>query len=378
MSACAKSYINREPRSAQGNRLILGDDLRGTKSPLVSSSLSHKRASSPRFAVGPAADTPPRKLSSCTLAAVGGPADGWRAAASASTASVSVRFLGFVIGVFAADAHARQKGAHAACPPPIMGAMQLTDAVVLVTGASAGIGHAAATRFAARGARVLVHGRDPDRTGDIARKVGGTALFADLGTPADRHRLAAEALDAFGRVDILVNNAGFGYSGPLTAMSVDTIRRLVEVNLVAAMELTRALLPGMVERKHGAICFVTSVAGRTGVAGEAVYSATKAGVDAFAESLRAETAGSRVNVGVVVPGVVDTGFFDTRGRPYQRTRPRPISPDAVADAVVRTVISGRAEAWVPRWLRIAPTVRALAPGAYRRLAVRFGERVRSG
>ena len=100
----------------------------------------------------------------------------------------------------------------------------------------------------------------------------------------------------YGRVDVLVNNAGFGYSGPLKAMSVDTIRRLVEVDLVAAIELTRDLLPGMIEHKRGAICFVTSIAGRTGVAGEAVYSATKAGLDAFAESLRGETAGSGVNM----------------------------------------------------------------------------------
>jgi short-subunit dehydrogenase len=259
----------------------------------------------------------------------------------------------------------------------IMGAMQLTDAVVLVTGASAGIGHAAAVRFAARGARVLVHGRDVKRTGDVAREVGGRALVADLASPADRQRLAAEALGEFGRVDVLINNAGFGHSGPLTAMPVDTIRRLVEVDLLAAIELTRALLPGMIEQERGAICFVTSIAGRTGVAGEAVYSATKAGLDMFAESLRAETAGSGVNIGVIVPGVVDTGFFVTRGRPYERTRPRPIPADVVADAVVRTVVRDRAEEWAPRWLRIAPTLRALAPGAFRALVARFGEPVRS-
>ena len=101
--------------------------------------------------------------------------------------------------------------------------MQLSDAVVLVTGASAGIGRAAATRFAAQGARVLVHGRDPDRTAAVARAIGGRALPADLAIAPERQRLAAEALDAFGRVDALVNNAGFGYSGPLTAMSVEEI-----------------------------------------------------------------------------------------------------------------------------------------------------------
>jgi short-subunit dehydrogenase len=268
--------------------------------------------------------------------------------------------------------------ARATSPTLIMVAMQLTNAVVLVTGASAGIGHAAAVRFAAAGAQVLVHGRDLTRTADVAREVGGRALIADLASPADRKRLADEAVNAFGRVDVLVNNAGFGHSGPFTAMSVDAVRRLIEVDLVAAIELTHALLPGMVAQKRGAVSFVTSIAGRTGVAGEAVYSATKAGLDAFAESLRAETVGSGVNISVVIPGVVDTGFFETRGRPYQRTTPRPIPADVVADAVVATVARDRAEAWVPRWLRIAPTVRALAPGAYRRLAVHFGEPVRSG
>jgi short-subunit dehydrogenase len=80
----------------------------------------------------------------------------------------------------------------------------------------------------------------------------------------------------------------------------------------------------------------------------------------------------------VIPGVVDTGFFDTRGRPYDRARPKKIPPDAVADAVVRAVTRGRAEVWTPGYLRIAPIVRVLAPGAYRRLVIRFGEPVRSG
>jgi short-subunit dehydrogenase len=250
--------------------------------------------------------------------------------------------------------------------------MQLTDAVVLVTGASAGIGRVTAVRFAARGARILVHGRDPERTERVADEVHGRAVLGDLAVPADRRRIAAEAVDAFGRVDVLVNNAGFGYLGPVSVMDVDVIRRLVEVNLLAPIELTRSLLPRMMERNRGAVCFVTSIAGRTGVAGEAVYSATKAGLDAFADSLRGETARSGVDISVVVPGVVDTGFFETRGSPYERMFPRPIPAGAVADAVVQAVQRNRAEVWRPRWLRIAPTVRALAPGAFRRLAVRFG------
>ena len=253
--------------------------------------------------------------------------------------------------------------------------MQLNGAVALITGSSAGIGQAVAVKFAAQGARVLVHGRDPDRTAAVAESVNGTAVVADVATNDGRRTLIAQATRAFGRIDVLVNNAGIGFSGPFTQMTVDEIRRILEVDLLAAVELTHAVLPGMLERRRGAVCFVSSVAGRTGVAGESVYSATKAGLDAFAESLRFEAAGTGVHVGVVVPGVVDTTFFEKRGRPNERQRPKPVSPDAVADAVV-AVVGGRAEVWVPRWLRIASTIRAIAPSTYRRLASRFGESVR--
>ncbi|HUO40743.1 MAG TPA: SDR family NAD(P)-dependent oxidoreductase [Mycobacterium sp.] len=255
--------------------------------------------------------------------------------------------------------------------------MRCDDAVVLITGASAGIGEAVAARFAAAGAQVLVHGRDEQRTHKVARAVGGTALLADLASPTDRTRFAEEALLLFGRVDVLVNNAGVGFSGPLTEMTVEQIRQLIEIDFVSAVELTRAVLPGMVGRGRGALCFVSSVAARTGVAGEAVYSAAKAGLDIFAESLRLETAGTGVHVGVVVPGAVRTGFFDTRGRPYERAHPAPVPADAVAEAVLALVVGGRAERWVPRWLQVAPAMRALAPTMYRRLAARFGEAVRS-
>src|ERR1700710_2916793 len=124
--------------------------------------------------------------------------------------------------------------------------MRVTGAVVLVTGASAGIGRLAAARFAARGAHVLVHGRDPERTNKVADQVRGHALVSDLAVPAERERLAAEALNRFGHVDVLVNNAGFGYLGPFAAMDVDVVRRLIEVDLLAAIELTRSFLPGMV------------------------------------------------------------------------------------------------------------------------------------
>jgi short-subunit dehydrogenase len=132
----------------------------------------------------------------------------------------------------------------------------------------------------------------------------------------------------------------------------------------------------MVERGTGCIVLVGSVAGRTGVAGEAVYAAAKAGLDAFAESVRLELAGTGVTVTVLVPGVVDTRFFLDRGGVPRRRVPRPVSAEKVAAALGRAVADDQPEVWMPRWLRVAPTVRVLAPRAFRRLAARFGEPVR--
>jgi short-subunit dehydrogenase len=251
--------------------------------------------------------------------------------------------------------------------------MQVRNAVALVTGASAGIGAEVATALAHRGASVLTHGRDAARTERVAHTIGGRALIADLATSAGVDELARRS----GPVDVLVVNAGEGYAGPFVSMPTERIESLLALDLVGALRLTRALLPGMVARGRGHLCFISSIAGRTGVAGEAAYAAAKAGLDAFAESLRLELAGSGVGVSVVVPAAVDTGFFNRRGRPYDRRSPRPVAPERVARSVVEAIERDHAEVFVPAWLRVAPVVRAVAPTAFRRLSLRYGEGVRS-
>jgi short-subunit dehydrogenase len=255
--------------------------------------------------------------------------------------------------------------------------MELAGKVALVTGASSGIGRAVSIGLAAAGASVVVHGRHAERTHYVATRLKGVAVLADLSDAAGVHALADEALAAHGRIDVLVANAGHGWSGPFVEMSDQEIGELVTVDLLAAMRLTRLLLPGMIARRSGHLSLVTSVAGRTGVAGEAVYAAAKAGLDAFGESLRLELVGTGVGVSVIVPSAVRTDFFSTRGREYDRFVPRAVAPEVVARAVVRAIERDRAETWTPRWVRIAPVVRALTPGVYRRLAARFGEPVRS-
>lgn len=242
----------------------------------------------------------------------------------------------------------------------------------MVTGASSGIGTATALRLHQAGARLVLHGRDTARLTALAERTGGRVVTGDLADVAGIPALAEEIRSRFGTVDVLVNNAGVGWAGRFGEMTAQDVRRVVDVNLTAPVELTRALLPDLLDRPAASVVFVTSIAGRTAVAGEALYSAVKAGLDVFAESLRFELAASAVDIGVVVPGVVDTEFFARRGKPYERRSPRPISALRVADAVVRVAAGGRAEQYVPRWLRWPVLVRGMVPGVYRLLATRFG------
>ncbi|RKN36391.1 SDR family NAD(P)-dependent oxidoreductase [Micromonospora musae] len=249
--------------------------------------------------------------------------------------------------------------------------MRLNGAVVLVTGASSGIGSAVVRQLSQAGSQVVAAGRDPERLDRLAAETGATPLVADLSRPNAGRELAERALARFTRVDVLVNNAGVGWAGPFNGMADSLADELLAVNLRAPMELTRALLPGMCHR-GGHLVFVGSIAGRLGVNGEAVYAATKAGLDAFAASLRMELACRRVAVSTVVPGVVDTPFFVRRGQPYRRRRPRPLPPDRVAAALTEAIAKDRAEVYVPGWLRLPVAIRGLLPALYRRLATRFG------
>lgn len=246
--------------------------------------------------------------------------------------------------------------------------------VALVTGASSGIGAVTAAALARRGYRVVVHGRDERATASVAMAVDGVPVCADLAREGEAERLAARALEVGdGRVEVLVNNAGFGWSGGFGEMPAGTVERLLAVNLAAPMMLTRALLPAMRKQDGGRLVFLSSIAGRVGVAGEAAYAATKAGLNCFADSLRGELRGTGVGVGVVVAGVIATPFFDRRGTPYARRWPRPIPAEVAAEAVIRCVERGAAEVYVPRWLRLPVAVQGVAPGAYRWLEGRFGQ-----
>lgn len=250
--------------------------------------------------------------------------------------------------------------------------MQLWRSVALVTGASGGIGGAVSDLLCRAGARLLVHGRGGPRLDAVADRYDAEPLAVDFTDSHGGQLLAAKALAVHGHVDLVVHSAGVGHYGPFAELDDERLDRLLDVNVRAPAQLTRALLPQLVTAHQGHVAFVGSIAGLAGVAHEAAYSCTKFAITGLVESLTLELTGSGVGVSLVCPGPVDTGFCSARGMPYERRVPRPIAPSRVAQLVLRGITRDGGRHVVPRWLGVAPAIEALAPRAYFPLARRFG------
>ena len=246
--------------------------------------------------------------------------------------------------------------------------MELRDAVVVVTGASSGIGEATAVAFAKRGARVLLVARRADRLEQLAARIeraGGRAIAwtCDVTDLSAVEKLPGLAKELTGRpVDVLVNNAGVPGGGPFEELDHRRIDDVVRVNLLAVMHLTRVFLPGMLARGNGHVINVASLAGRFAAPGAAVYTATKYGVVGFSESLNVTTRPRSVLVTTVNPGFVPTEGFPSTNRP----RVLMLTPERVAESIVRVAREGIApEFSVPRWAAPLQLFRILTPPLYR-------------
>ena len=189
------------------------------------------------------------------------------------------------------------------------------DRTALVTGASSGIGTEIARQLAGRGHNVVLVARSEDKLREIAAELAGQGVRADvlptdLADRADRAALPQRVADLGLTVDVLVNDAGFSTIGPVAKADPERELRMVELDVLAVVELTTRFVRGMVERRRGAILNVASTAAFQPLPGQAGYAASKSFVLSYSQALAAEVRGSGVSVTSLCPGPVKTGFFE--------------------------------------------------------------------
>jgi short-subunit dehydrogenase len=260
--------------------------------------------------------------------------------------------------------------------------MDLTGRVAAITGASSGIGLACARHLAQQGVGVVLGARRADRLEAVAREIrdaGGRAeaVVMDVTIEDDVARLVATAQDRLGRLDLMVCNAGFGYYGTIEETPPDIMRRMMEVNFTGTYLGARAARPVFRRQGHGHLIIVSSIVGQRGIPQMSGYSATKAAQVGFAESLRAELAGTDVHVTVVYPVSTDTEFKSAMQRDYGHTVSG-LGPKQSADDVARAVVAcarrPRAEVYPHAVSRGLAVLNAIAPGFTDKVVRKYARR----
>lgn len=240
--------------------------------------------------------------------------------------------------------------------------------VALITGASSGIGLAIAQKWVARGGRVALVARTAAKLEVEARKLGeaAAAFPLDVLDFAALQDLPRRVVERFGRLDVLVNNAGLNHRGEIDKFEPSQLADIITTNLTSPIVLTRAALPHL--EKGGSIIQLASIAGMVPVPGEATYSASKAGLRAFARAVSYEMADRGIHVGCVCPGPVDTGFLgDLESVPDIVLSQPMITADDVADGVLRCIDERIDELALPRRSGRLATMAYLMPDFAKRI-----------
>jgi uncharacterized protein len=243
--------------------------------------------------------------------------------------------------------------------------MDLKGKTAVITGASSGIGRAAALELARRGANVVLAARSAEKLGAVAeecRRLGVRAetVTTDVTRRDDCLRLASTA----GAVDVLVNNAGFAVFDAIESAKADDLESMMRTNYFGAVNCTQAILPGMLARRSGTIVNIASVAGLMGYARMGGYCATKFALIGFSEALRDEVIGRGVRVALVCPGTTETDFFMTaeRSKMPGASRLMPaVRPERVARAIADAAEDGDYRRVIPVLGAVYIKLKEIAP-----------------
>jgi NAD(P)-dependent dehydrogenase (short-subunit alcohol dehydrogenase family) len=234
----------------------------------------------------------------------------------------------------------------------------LNGKIVLITGASSGIGRATALRLASQGARVVLAARTAAALEDPAASItgaGGEALVVatDVSDPIQCERAVTAAVDHFGGLDILINSAGLSLRAYFDGTVLDAMERVMRVNFFGTLYCTHFALPHIKERR-GSLIAISSLTGKRGVPSYALYGASKAAVLGLYDSLRLELADDGVHVGVLTPGYVDTplrhNVLGPNGIPWENQPPPPFkvqSLEKCVDRLIHLIVKRKSEVLVP-------------------------------
>ena len=241
--------------------------------------------------------------------------------------------------------------------------MSTSQKIALITGASSGIGASAARSLASKGMFTLITARREEKLRTVANEIqdagGGADFFpADLGNEKERMALFQWIQKSHPNIDVLINNAGFGWYGYFHRMPREITQNMLAVNMDAVIHLSSLFLPGMLERGRGHIINIGSIAGSLPNQGIAMYSASKAFLDAFSTSLHRELRGSGVHVSVLRLGAIETDFY-LQAREKKNGLPIPAerltaSVERVNHAIWRLLQRPRRVMYMPAYLQLAP------------------------
>lgn len=258
--------------------------------------------------------------------------------------------------------------------------MQLRDAVVVITGASRGIGERLAAGFADRGARLVLAARSADaleaRAENLrARGVRVLTVPTDISVRSDAQNLIDRSLAEFGSIDVLINNAGVERYARFHEKGLDEIESVIRTNVIGTMTLTRLAVPHMIERGRGHIVNISSMAGKSAIAYNVDYSTSKHALVGFSWSLRAELAPRGIGVSVVCPIFVEEAGMHHDRNPNEKApaAARAVPMKAVVDATVKAVERNKAEILVTKPLgKVSDVLAAVSPDALIALQRRLG------